>query len=107
MAAFAPIAFVAGAHHERLDGKGYHRGVGGDELPRDARILAVADVFDALHADRPYRDGMPLERIMGIMHADSGTAFDPQMVAALVECVDELVEARTPAPREFALEATG
>lgn len=107
VAAFAPIAFVAGAHHERIDGKGYHRGVGGDALPRDARILAVADVFDALHADRPYRDGMPLERIMGILHADAGSAFDPQMVAALVECVDDLVMARTPAPREFALEATG
>jgi HD-GYP domain-containing protein (c-di-GMP phosphodiesterase class II) len=104
VAAFAPIAFVAGAHHERMDAKGYHRGIGADDLPRDARILAVADVFDALHADRPYRDGMPLERIMGIMHADSGTAFDPQMVAALVECVDDLVEARTPASRAGALD---
>ncbi len=91
--AFAPIAFVAGAHHERIDGAGYHRGIGGDDLPRDARILAVADVFDALYADRPYRAGMPLERIMGIMAADSGTAFDPQIVAALGECVDDLVTA--------------
>lgn len=105
VAAFAPIAFVAGAHHERIDAMGYHRGIGGDDLPRDARILAVADVFDALHADRPYRAGMPLERIMGIMHADVGTAFDPEMVAALVECVDELVDVReAPGRQRMALD---
>lgn len=88
VAAFAPIAFVAGAHHERIDGRGYHRGIGEGELPRDARILAVADVFDAMHADRPYRAGMPIERIMGIMWKDAGTAFDDECVAALQRCVD-------------------
>jgi putative nucleotidyltransferase with HDIG domain len=88
VAAFAPIAFAAGAHHERVDGRGYHRGIGDAELPRDARILAVADVFDAMHADRPYRGGMPIDRILSIMWKDAGSAFDAECVAALQRCVD-------------------
>lgn len=99
VSAFAPIAFVAGAHHERIDGRGYHRGIGGSALPRDARILAVADVFDALHADRPYRAGMSLDRIIDIMQSDAGTAFDPIMVDALLACVDLLTgQAAEPTP---------
>ena len=55
VAAFRDLAATAGAHHERLDGRGYHLGLTGDQLNRDARILAVADVCEALTADRPYR----------------------------------------------------
>jgi putative nucleotidyltransferase with HDIG domain len=87
---FSPIAFVAGAHHERVDGRGYHRGIGGEDLPRDARILAVADVFDALYADRPYRASMPIERIIEIMIGDIGTAFDGDCVVALFTALDRL-----------------
>lgn len=83
VSAFAPIAFVAGAHHERLDGSGYHRGLTGTDLPRDARILAVADVFEAMHADRPYRAGMPVERILEIMRGEIGSAFCGECVTAL------------------------
>ena len=83
VSAFAPIAFVAGAHHERLDGRGYHRGLSAEDLPLDARILAVADVFDAMRADRPYRAGMPIDRILSILHEDTGTAFDGDCVHAL------------------------
>ena len=54
---FRHLAGIAASHHERLDGSGYHRGLAAFDLPRPARILAVADVFDALTADRPYRDG--------------------------------------------------
>ena len=86
--AFAPIAFVAGAHHERIDGRGYHLGLVGDEIPLAARILAVADVFEAMHADRPYRDGMPVERILGIMRGDVGTAFDGDCVVALEHAIE-------------------
>ena len=53
--AFRDLAATAGAHHERLDGGGYHLGLTGDQLNRDARILAVADVCEALTAERPYR----------------------------------------------------
>ena len=88
VAAFAPIAFTAGAHHERLDGRGYHRGIGGDQLPLAARVLAVADVFEAMSADRPYRAGMPVDRILGIMRGDIGAAFCGICVEALQSCVD-------------------
>lgn len=81
--AFDGLARVAGAHHERLDGKGYPHGLAGGAIGLDTRILSVADVFDALTADRPYRAGMPVERALAILHADSGTALDGDCVAAL------------------------
>jgi putative nucleotidyltransferase with HDIG domain len=80
---FQPFAERAAAHHERLDGKGYHRGIPGRELSRDARILCVADIFDALRSSRPYRAGLPTERILEIMGKDVGTALDAQCVEAL------------------------
>jgi len=83
VAAFRDIAPIAGAHHERLDGKGYPRGLKADELPVQARILAVADVFDALSAERPYRAAMPIAEALAIMDRDTGTAFDTECVAAL------------------------
>ena len=81
--AFADIAPVAAAHHERLDGKGYPHGLQGDEICLEARILTVADVFDALSAERPYRAAMPIARALAILDADAGTAFDPACIAAL------------------------
>ena len=73
--AFRPLADVAASHHERMDGRGYHRGIRAGELPLAARVLAVADVFEALTADRPYRDGMPVEKALAILHAGAGSAF--------------------------------
>jgi HD-GYP domain-containing protein (c-di-GMP phosphodiesterase class II) len=69
---FGEFAFDASAHHERLDGRGYYRNLRGDQLSTAARILATADKFDALSADRPYRPGMPLERVLKILHEDAG-----------------------------------
>ncbi len=66
---FRHLAGIAASHHERLDGSGYHRGLAAFDLPRPARILAVADVFDALTADRPYRAAMPLDEALGIVRA--------------------------------------
>lgn len=80
--AFSSIAFAAAAHHERVDGRGYHRGVGGDDLPREARVLAVADVFEALTANRPYRGGFEQEEALSIMRKDVGSAFCPEAFAA-------------------------
>ncbi len=74
---------IGGDHHERLDGKGYPRGLEGDAIARETRIVSVADVFDALTADRPYRAAMPLDKALGIMRADLETAFDPTCFAAL------------------------
>ena len=89
MDAFADIAEAAASHHERIDGRGYHRGIGGDLLA-EARILAVADVYEALTADRPYRGPMPRETALGILWKDAGTAFDPECVAALQAASAEL-----------------
>ena len=62
VSAFRDLAATAGAHHERLDGGGYHLGLTGEQLNRDARILAVADVCEALTADRPYRAALDARR---------------------------------------------
>ncbi|VVT28960.1 HD domain-containing protein [Hoeflea sp. EC-HK425] len=83
VAAFTDIAPVAAAHHERLDGKGYPYGLAGDEICLEARILTVADVFDALSAERPYRAAMPISKALSILDADAGSAFDPACIAAL------------------------
>ena len=71
---FRHLAGIAASHHERLDGRGYHRGLAAFDLPRPARILAVADVFEALTADRPYRAAMPLEQALAIVREQAGTA---------------------------------
>lgn len=81
--AFQDIAPIAGAHHERLDGGGYPDGLTAADLPLEARILTVADVFDALSADRPYRAAMPVEKALEIMAKDVGKAFDPACFKAL------------------------
>jgi HD-GYP domain-containing protein (c-di-GMP phosphodiesterase class II) len=81
--AFAGFAAVAAAHHERLDGSGYHRGVPAGDLPVSARALAVADVFEALTADRPYRGPMDPDEALAICRRDAGTHLDPTCVDAL------------------------
>lgn len=80
---FRGIAVAAAAHHERIDGRGYHLGLAGDAIPAHARILAVADVFEALTADRPYRAALPAEEALAILERDLGTAFCPAAFHAL------------------------
>lgn len=80
---FEPMAKIASAHHERLDGKGYWRGLTEAELSLDVRIVTACDVFDALTARRPYRDAMPVAQALGIMNKDIGSAFDGTCVEAL------------------------
>jgi putative nucleotidyltransferase with HDIG domain len=79
------IAEVAAAHHERLDGSGYHLGLDGSRLGPAARVLAVADVADALSADRPYREGLPPDVVLEIIGRDAGTALDADACVALRE----------------------
>ena len=83
ISAFSDIAPIAGAHHERLDGKGYPYGLQGDDISLEARILTVADVFDALSAERPYRSAMPFAEAVSILEKDIDTAFDGKCVEAL------------------------
>ncbi|MEZ5292890.1 MAG: HD domain-containing phosphohydrolase [Vicinamibacterales bacterium] len=82
---FAELAEDAAAHHERLDGRGYHRGLPGAALSPSARVLAVADVTDALLSDRPYRAGLAKERVIEMLLKDAaGGALCAQSVAAMV-----------------------
>jgi HD-GYP domain-containing protein (c-di-GMP phosphodiesterase class II) len=72
------------AHHEKLDGSGYWRGWGEEQLSTFSRILVVADIFDALRGKRPYRDSLPLEKVFAIMRADSPRALDLPCLEALI-----------------------
>jgi HD-GYP domain-containing protein (c-di-GMP phosphodiesterase class II) len=83
VSAFGPLAETAAAHHERLDGRGYHRGVHADQLPLAARILAVADVAEALSADRPYRSAMAPDEVLALMREEVGSHFCPVAYEAL------------------------
>lgn len=93
VAPFRDLAEVAAMHHERVDGRGYHRGVGGDALPLEARILAVADQFEALSAERPYRERLERAQVLAILERDLGTGIDADVFAALQRYLE-----RTAAP---------
>lgn len=91
---FNALADEASAHHERMDGAGYHRGMPGASLSLAARVLAVADVSDALGADRPYRQGMPPDSVAHVLREMSGAALCP----AVVEAALDVLRAPTPPP---------
>lgn len=78
----AGAAAVIRHHHERFDGTGYPDGLGGEAIPRNARIFAVVDVFDALSSERPYKTAMPLAEALAIVERDTGRHFDPAVVKA-------------------------
>lgn len=80
---FGRLSEVAACHHERLDGRGYFRSYDETKLDLPSRVLAVADVYDALAARRPYREALPLETVLGIMRKDAGQALDGACVEAL------------------------
>jgi putative nucleotidyltransferase with HDIG domain len=81
--AFDDVARIAGAHHERLDGSGYHQALTGAQLDRPSRILAVADVAEALSAERPYRAALGPDDVLRIMRQDAGPRFDADAFSAL------------------------
>ncbi|MBI1798956.1 MAG: HD domain-containing protein [Candidatus Eisenbacteria bacterium] len=85
---FGPLAEVAAAHHERLDGRGYFRGLRGEQVVLEARILAAADVFDALTATRPYRPALPEEVALRIMERDRGFGLCGDCLDALWDVVE-------------------
>jgi len=91
-----PIAFLSEAiivpycHHERWDGKGYPQGLKGDEIPLLARIFSVADVYDAMTSDRPYRKARTHEEAIKYIRSQSGRHFDPHIVDVFLEIVDKI-----------------
>ena len=82
---------MAAYHHEWWNGKGYPYGISGEEIPLCARIMAVADVFDALTSKRCYKNAMPLEKAYAIIKEESGTHFDPAVVEAFLAAAENMV----------------
>ncbi len=82
---------IALTHHEKWDGSGYPLGLKGADIPLEGRIVAVADVYDALSSRRPYKAAFPREKCFEIMRQESGKHFDPQVLAAFFEVANELV----------------
>ena len=78
---------VISAHHEWWDGTGYPRRIAGEDIPLAARIFAVADAFDAMTNNRPYREALPVDAAVGEIEFGSGTQFDPAVVEAFVPLV--------------------
>jgi HD-GYP domain-containing protein (c-di-GMP phosphodiesterase class II) len=78
-------ATIALSHHEKWDGSGYPRGVKGEAIPIEGRIVAIADVFDALTSDRVYRKAFPVEEAVAMMRAERGKHFDPVLLDAFLE----------------------
>ncbi len=83
VSAFRDVARIAGAHHERLDGTGYFRGLRAGELDAPSRVLAVADVAEALSSDRPYRRALDPDDVLAVMRRDANRTLDPDALAAL------------------------
>ena len=81
---------MAAYHHERWDGKGYPEGLHGEVIPLSARIMAVADVFDALTSPRVYKPAFPLEKALSILNEGAGTQFDPKCVEAFMDSLQEV-----------------
>ena len=83
-------ASIALTHHERVDGTGYPQGLRAEDIPAEGRIVAVADVFDALTSDRAYRPAYPVEEALAIMRDGRGTQFDPPVLDLFLSCLDEV-----------------
>jgi len=99
----AMAALIARFHHERFDGAGYPAGLVGREIPLPARIVAVADVFDAISSRRPYKPAYPAEMAREMIEAEAGRHFDPEVVSAFLERFDEVLELRRQYDQEFPL----
>lgn len=86
---------IAATHHERWDGTGYPMGISGTEIPLVGRIVALADVFDALTSPRVYKDAWSIDESVAYIHELNGKHFDPKVVDAFDACLDELLEIRS------------
>jgi len=81
---------VALTHHEKWDGSGYPHGLRGEDIPLAGRIVAIADVFDALTSDRPYKDSWSFEEAAEKIEESAGSHFDPDLVAAFKAMLPEI-----------------
>ncbi|NTS75518.1 two-component system response regulator [Catenovulum sp. SM1970] len=85
---------VAQNHHEKWDGSGYPNGLKGEEIPLSARIVAVADVFDALTSERPYKKAWSIEEAMDLLEREAGSHFDPQLIPLFKSCLPSVLEVK-------------
>ena len=83
---------IAISHHEKWNGKGYPQGLSGENIPILGRIVAIADVFDALTSKRPYKDAYPVEIALGIIKRERGKHFDPKIVDIFLDNIDEILK---------------
>lgn len=100
---FQLAAEIALCHHERWDGTGYPRGLIGTAIPEAGRIVAVADVFDALTMKRPYKEAWPVDKVIAALRAGAGTHFDPSLIAAFDACLPRILEIKAAWDRREAL----
>lgn len=85
---------IALCHHEKWDGSGYPQGLSGADIPLEARIVALADVFDALTSERPYKKAWPVEQATALIREQSGKHFDPQLVEVFFDSLPDILPAR-------------
>ncbi|KAA3654159.1 MAG: HD-GYP domain-containing protein [Proteobacteria bacterium] len=100
--AFEALARVSAAHHERLDGGGYPRGLSAGQIAIETRIITTADIFDAITAERPYRGAIPIPKTLEIMAENIGTAIDPDCFDALKAALERLDTPAAAAPQAVA-----
>lgn len=86
---FPKLSVGARWHHERYDGKGYPDGISGEDIPREARIIAVADAYDAMSSKRSYRDALPQAQVRAEVQKGKGTQFDPVFAEIMLSMIDE------------------
>jgi HD-GYP domain-containing protein (c-di-GMP phosphodiesterase class II) len=104
--AYAEIAHIVRHHHERIDGQGYPDGIGGDEIPIISRIICVADAYNAMTSDRPYRDAMPVHVARARLIQAASSQFDADVVAAFDAILETASATYSSGARaDFALEA--
>lgn len=100
---FRLAAQIALCHHERWDGAGYPQGLAGEAIPEAARIVAVADVFDALSMQRPYKAAWALDKVVATLRRDAGSHFDPRMVDRFLDRLPRILEIKARLDRSEAL----
>ena len=86
---FPDLSVGARSHHERYDGKGYPDHLAGNAIPRPARIIAVADTYDAMSSSRSYRKGLPQDVVRAEIEKGKGTQFDPEFADLMLQLIDE------------------
>ena len=91
---------VALHHHERWDGQGYPHGLSGENIPLEARIVGLVDVFDALLSKRPYKDPFPLDKVISIIQSESGKHFDPNIIEIFLSSLEEILKLKESFPYE-------